>query len=104
MTPADANIDAPCARAYELLDRLNRPGAEADGALVQELADHLEECARCHEDEEGVEGLVSLYKSFSTTYGPAVPSSLEQQILDAMCGQSKEDHKHGRPWSPGPRP
>jgi uncharacterized protein (DUF302 family) len=92
MIPTDAyntgaaGTGTPCERAHELLGRLNRLGAEADAALIEEIADHFERCARCHEDEEAVDDLVALYRSSISSYGVPLPSSLEQRLLDAVCG------------------
>jgi uncharacterized protein (DUF302 family) len=90
-TNALAGTYTPCERARELLGRLNRSSAEADTALIGEVADHFDRCARCHEDEEAVEELVALYRSSGSSHGIPLPPSLEQRLLDLVCGQDGRD-------------
>jgi uncharacterized protein (DUF302 family) len=90
--------DTTCERAYELLGRLSREGVDgdADAALIEEIADHFDNCVRCHDEEELIEELVALYKSVSATYDLPLPPSLEERLLDAMCGRGDEHTQHGR--------
>jgi uncharacterized protein (DUF302 family) len=109
MTPANANntagngklvsgVDKSCERAYELLGQLSSAGADGDtdAALIQEIADHFDNCVRCHDEEEPIEELVALYRSASASYDLPLPPSLEERLLDAMCGQGDEDSRHTR--------
>ena len=84
------DAEAPCERALQLLARLNKSGAEADSALVQEIVDHFDRCPRCRKEEEAVEELVSRYRAFGSSDGPAIPSGLEQRLLEAVCGKYGE--------------
>ncbi len=84
----DAKV--PCERALELLARLNKAGAEADGAVIQEIVDHFDRCARCLKEEEIVDELVSGYRAFGSSTGLDIPAGLEQRLLEAVCGKYSE--------------
>ena len=84
------DAEVPCERALELLARLNKAGAEADSALIQEIIDHFDHCTRCLKEEEVVEELVSRYRASGSSNGPDIPSGLEQRLLEAVCGKYSE--------------
>ena len=92
------SVDAgvPCEQALELLAGLNKAGAEADNALIQEIIDHFDRCPGCRKEEEVVEELVSRYRASGSSNGPDVPSGLEQRLLEAVCGKYSEVSQAGR--------
>lgn len=87
---SSGDAEVPCEQALELLARLNKSGAEADSALIQEIVDHFDRCARCRKEEEEVEELVSRYRAFGSSSDPDIPSGLEQRLLEAVCGKYSE--------------